>query len=317
MPYPRENPVAKHDFLIASEDELPADDNPTVIFDALDNPIVPSELAKNSVIYTYSDGPHHPGPISRSITVVGLVDMSSRVIQTLLDQSRSPLDRCTIGVKKLNPSLPEKDKINSSQFARFVLKLMRSNVVAILSKDKYGRFGILRPMMAEGDRQEEKCAADCFVGDIGKARALFDNKTTANSMNGSTDNKSDDAGLWKPPGGEDDEVGRLGMSPPDGGGGFWQPPGSDSAADALVFNNNHGDGGGGGDTWQPSTSATETISPGKKRSADEMENGCEDPRFHTNTGAAAADAFYSGLTRTLDTRSESRLYHMVSLEGVP
>ncbi|ACI64335.1 predicted protein [Thalassiosira pseudonana CCMP1335] len=37
--------------------------------------------------------------------------------------------------------------------------------------------------------------------------------------------------------------------------------------------------------------------------------------FHANAGAAAADAFYSGLTRSLDTRADSRLYHMRAFNG--
>ncbi|KAL7543074.1 hypothetical protein ACHAXR_012382 [Thalassiosira sp. AJA248-18] len=37
--------------------------------------------------------------------------------------------------------------------------------------------------------------------------------------------------------------------------------------------------------------------------------------FHANAGAAAADAFYSNLTRSLDTRADSRLYHMRSFNG--
>ena len=37
--------------------------------------------------------------------------------------------------------------------------------------------------------------------------------------------------------------------------------------------------------------------------------------FHANSGAAAADAFYSNLTRTLETRADSRLYHMRAFNG--
>jgi len=38
-------------------------------------------------------------------------------------------------------------------------------------------------------------------------------------------------------------------------------------------------------------------------------------QFHADQGAAAADAFYSGLTRKLDTRADSRLYHMRAFNG--
>lgn len=37
--------------------------------------------------------------------------------------------------------------------------------------------------------------------------------------------------------------------------------------------------------------------------------------FHKNKGAAEADAFYSGLTRSLDTRADSYLYHMRNFNG--
>ena len=37
--------------------------------------------------------------------------------------------------------------------------------------------------------------------------------------------------------------------------------------------------------------------------------------FHADSGAAAADAFYSGLKRNLDTRADSMLFHMRSFNG--
>ena len=37
--------------------------------------------------------------------------------------------------------------------------------------------------------------------------------------------------------------------------------------------------------------------------------------YHANESAAAADAFYSNLTRSLDTRADSRLYHMRAFNG--
>jgi mRNA (guanine-N7-)-methyltransferase len=60
-------------------------------------------------------------------------------------------------------------------------------------------------------------------------------------------------------------------------------------------------------------------SSNNKRSFDEM-NGendehDQDESFHKNKGAAEADAFYSGLTRSLETRADSYLYHMRSFNG--
>jgi len=328
MPYPRDAPQAKHDFLIFSEDELPSN---TVdeVFTVLDAPIDPNALTKNSTIYTYPDGPKQPGPISRSLTVIALVETSHPIVRPLLIVDDNKLmKKCTIGVKQFHPNLPDKDKINSANFAKFVTKLRRTGLVAILSKDKYNRFGILQPM-----QDDEKFAADCYVGDIQRAKDRFANgngstataTATTDATTGSpiwnppddddNNNNDNDAPVWKPPNDNNDEVGDSNglWKPPGTDGGLWQPPGADDDEDTTT----------GISTGEPSTSAIDaTITVGKKRSATDMENGNDDngndgggEEFHKNVGAATADAFYSGLTRTLDTRSESRLYHMRAFNG--
>lgn len=44
-------------------------------------------------------------------------------------------------------------------------------------------------------------------------------------------------------------------------------------------------------------------------------NDMTEGTYHADSGAAAADAFYSNLTRSLDTRADSRLYHMRNFNG--
>lgn len=308
--------MAKHDFLILSEDELPTNDTASnAVFEALDAPIDPKALQKNSTIYSYPDGPQVPGPISRSLTVIGFIETSSPMVQQLeTDTTKGILEKCTIGVKKIRPELPDKDKINSTNFAKFINKLRRQDMVAVLSKDKYGRFGILRPLQDDDD--DEKFAAECFVGDIERAKSVLgENGTTKKSSApvwGEPDTGASDGGLWKPPGSDD----TTDMMNGGGTGGFtsseglWKPPGSnEEATDTFQFSADST-----GDSWQPSTSTMETT----KRKADQMDdNGCGDENgdFHKDVGAATADKFYSGLTRTLDTRSESRLYHMRAFNG--
>ena len=310
--YPKESPKAKHDFLIFSEDEL-SNDKASEVFTRLDAPIDPHQLTKNSVIYSYPDGPRHPGPLSRSLTVIALLETSHPVVQKLLveQQVNGVMEKCTIGVKQFNPILPDKDKVNSANFAKFITKLRRTEVVAILSKDKYGRFGILRPM--EGD-EDEKFAADCYIGDMERAKGLFDN---IGGQTAAADSSAvDTGGLWQPPG-EGDE-------PDSSTNGLWQPPGSDEGTSTFNF----GSSDTNGDSWRPSSSAmmdttttaaaAAATTTGNKRSASEMDSGndgSDEDEFHSDVGAATADKFYSGLTRTLDTRSESRLYHMRSFNG--
>jgi mRNA (guanine-N7-)-methyltransferase len=111
--------------------------------------------------------------------------------------------------------------------------------------------------------------------------------------------------------------------------GLWVPPGAtghanDGTDDNLWQPPSEGEGGGGGYGW--STSAGESVGGGidsKKRSrtedSDENDIDNDDASssgdYHADVGAAAADAFYSGLTRSLDTRADSRIYHMRAFNG--
>lgn len=134
--------------------------------------------------------------------------------------------------------------------------------------------------------------------------------------------EDDDAPAWKPP----DEDDAPAWKPPEeeDSGGLWKPPGDDSGG--------FGDSNSGGGMWQPPATESESngfgenawnpSSAGTKRSHSEMDdNGGDDDDddkgdgFHADSGAAAADKFYSGLTRSLDTRDQSRIFHMRAFNG--
>jgi mRNA (guanine-N7-)-methyltransferase len=126
---------------------------------------------------------------------------------------------------------------------------------------------------------------------------------------GTTTTADSSTGLWQPPGGDSSSGGG-------GGGDLWKPPGDDS-------NNNQQDYGdySTDNIWGTSNdSAADTSNGNKKRAWQEEEDEDEQndeggEKFHSNAGAAAADKFYSGLKRTLDTRADSYLYHMRSFNG--
>jgi hypothetical protein len=89
MPYPTQVPTNKHD-LIGPLGLLFDDNNlllqsefrfisTAALFDAVAR-VLPPDI-KNSdscYVYSYPDGPQHPGPLSRSLIVVGVADTSLR-----------------------------------------------------------------------------------------------------------------------------------------------------------------------------------------------------------------------------------------------
>ena len=145
-------------------------------------------------------------------------------------------------------------------------------------------------------------------------------------------NKDEDdaAGLFVPPGAnnndEEDDDGTAGLFVPpgasssndDGTAGLFVPPGieNDNGWDTGTNDN-----GGWDTTWgntndnnDNATTTTET-GIGGWTSVEPTVNMNGEGSFHANSGAAAADAFYSNLTRTLETRADSRLYHMRAFNG--
>lgn len=299
MPYPFDVPKAKHDLL---SPQLPSGSlieaigfsSTASLFQALEREI-PSNSVPLAPVYSYRDAPSPP--LSRALLVIGVADASLSVVRKLVgDEDDVPacLHRCTLAVKRADGGharqLKEQDVLNAHTFAGFLRRLRKEGAVAILAQDKYHRFGILKPtddMSVDGDFEAQDFAAVCYVGQVDTVKEYL--------TRGSSHQKappaavvtavSSDNGFWKPPGGEDT--------------GFWQPPSVGDTSNAFDF------GGASieADTWDPD---------GSNNHKDE---GGNDAKFHADAGAAAADLFYSGLTRTLDTRADSRLYHMRAFNG--
>ncbi|KAL7532043.1 hypothetical protein ACHAWF_003994 [Thalassiosira exigua] len=167
------------------------------------------------------------------------------------------------------------------------------------------------------------------------------------------DDEGDSSGLFVPPGSEGNEDSGAGLFVPPGsddngasGTGLFVPPGSegDGGSSGLFVlpgsdDNNNGGGAGGGWGDMGWGGADNGFGPAKDDNGgwdnnddngndnnndddnnndngnDGQTNMMSDGVAHVDTGAAAADAFYSGLTRNLDSRADSRLYHMRAFNG--
>ena len=296
MPYPIDNPTAKHDLLQRSE--FPSCNSlldtfgfstAEVLLHSLEHETPPSNLAQIASIYSYRDSPSQP--LSRSLCIIGVIDASHSELGKLIsDDNTVPtfLHCCTIAVKRADGEhanrLKEDDKRNSREFADFLRKLKKEGAMAILGKDKYSRFGIIVPtddIALDGDFEAQNFAATCYVGTIDAAR---ENLTTASSRPKrplASGSNHDDDGAWKPS---------------DVDNGYWKPPDTfpETSFQFAASENT---------TWQPSDITMSNTQDNNEST------------FHADAGAAAADRFYSGLTRTLDTRAESRLYHMRAFNG--
>ncbi len=297
MPYPIDAPTAKHDLLQKSDlfscisllDTF-GFSNVESLLHSLEHETPPTNFVRLGSIYSYRDSPSQP--LSRSLCIIGVIDASrSELGQLISDDNAVPtfLHRCTVAVKRADGEhanrLKQEERTNSHEFAQLLRKIKSEGVMAILGKDKYSRFGIIVPtddMVLDGDYEAQDFAATCYVGTIVSAR---DNLTTIASRPKrplSSESNHEDDGVWKPSDIDD---------------GIWKPP--DSYPET---------------SFQPTTSENGTWKPSSITLTNNEESNNE-AAYHADAGAAAADRFYSGLTRTLDTRAESRLYHMRAFNG--
>ena len=87
MPYPTDIPKNKHE--LQCSQSLPAEDSSTLIsemgfaktsqlFQALQQQVVESPPKALCPVYSYPDGPDRPGPLSRSLIIMGFADSSIR-----------------------------------------------------------------------------------------------------------------------------------------------------------------------------------------------------------------------------------------------
>lgn len=348
MPYPTSNPIAKHDLVgpALNEDNTTLSTTEDVIKRIAgedEEKAPPPHLI--STVYTYSDAPTQPKPLSRKLAIVGYADVGLSLVRKFTDDGplSSYMTKCTIGVKRadrpdIRSILDERNLANSDALAKLAVRMREGQVAAIVESDPYGRFGILRPMeddnsssLVGGDGAFTKLdyALDLYVGKFeeiknvltgGGASAASTSAAVAEESAAPFSSEGSTAELWQPPGiggGGADNSESFGG----GGGGssdLWQPPGAeDDGGDPF---------GSASSSWAPTgmedtaMAATTDTMTGRKRPRPESptinENGgAGKDQFHADEGAATADKFYSGLVRTLDTRANSRLYHMRAFNG--
>lgn len=299
MPYPTDPPTNKHDFLVPRADDV-GFDSTSRLFTALAEPLL-GDVHLLAAVYSYADAPKPP--LSRQLVVIGTAHQSLSVVRKLVNDDDLPdcLHRCRLGVKRADgahrSALAGKDVDNSSAFGDWMRQLAAKESVAILSQDKYQRFMIVQPNHSAGPDDEDDYYAVAYVGDVEKVKEYL---TSGIAVEAAPVPAPEPApGLWQPPGASepsaDDGVG-LWQPPGTSSEGLWQPP-SSTAEESFDFTTQKND-------WQVADSGA------LKRQRDGV-----DEEFHADSTAAAADAFYSGLTRTLDTRADSRIYHMRAFNG--
>jgi len=288
--YPLTQAVNKHDLLCvkgASDSSSPS----AVVFSST------SELFKKVIsyddkdfarngkpeqkgfVYSYKDGPEYPGPLSRSLLVLGYADRSLSAVRKIVDVDSSEdgglvcdgLHICTVAVKladepKRYERLEPKHKVNSPAFAKYITRLRESRKVAILAKDKYDRFGILVPFEHTPDKPDgskygaNDFAARVYIGEIKEVVNFL-----ASSSGGNRASVESDSGGWKPSTPPLPSGGWKPTTPPMPSGGGKNPwesnendgptfrPEEDDDEDGPTFrpdNDDNNDNGGG---WKPST----------------------------------------------------------------
>ena len=342
MPYPFQNPTNKHDLLcprIFSDDDNNTSlleeygfASSSALFEALAMtsraPPV-THLTPLAAVYSYPDAP--PQPLSRSLLVIGVADASLSVVRKLVvddDDDNMPdcLHKCTIAVKRADgvyaSKLREKDVHNSRAFASFLRRLQRQGLVAVLGKDKLGRFGILKPtedITTKGDYEGQDFAAACFVGQVENVQSYL-TQGLSRANNGETapappPSAAAAAAAAAPSAKKEPAVGGGGGGmgaddlwvPPTDGGFAWQPPSSDVTERVYDM----------GDNVNGSSSLQDSIISNRKRPRGEDDDSDDEneKKFHADAGADEADKFYSGLTRSLETRADSRIFHMRAFNG--
>ena len=290
MSYPPTNPVAKHRLF---SPKLPTDNQTLLnnlqlggssndaeeIFKCLRGS--PREDLRNLAdVYSYQDSPNPK--LSRDLSIVGAINAHSDLASKINDEKcTAQVHSCTIAVKRLDGNhaqgLPEKDLANSKAFSFLMRKLKENSLVAVVGLDKYTRFSLLQPSSDldcfSTKLQKADFVATCSIIQLSEAENLIDSSQSQEVVTGANHD------LWQPPGsGESD-------------GALWQPPDSTNES-AEDF----------GTTFMSMMT--------KKRKREDTVEKANEP-FHQDASAAAADRVYGeNLTRTLESRYKSRIFHM-------
>lgn len=251
-----------------------------------------------------------------SLTSFGDANIHRLVRRCMESDKSTTIKKCTIGVHRADgqyaKALPREKAKTSHNFARILGYCNQYDVAAAIQIGS-SRVGFLLPqwhLLDSGVLQDGigvgargSYAAICYLDDsiegflksvgLGGAPSVAEEKEP--TVNGGTEE------LWKPPSGDDDANGND-------DGGLWVPPG--------------GDGNGDDNMWEPpETSNVEMGTFGEMSIDNTVMDGNSNndagnvKSYHKDDGAAAADAFYSGLTRALTTRADSKLFHMRAFNG--
>lgn len=310
---------------------------------------------KLATIYTYQDAPKHPKPMSASLPIQGFCTLkslgfTSSSLSSLLEEEEEEegkggppffrsagITKCHMAVKRADGNYPkklgmkQKDVENSKSFADLCRRLRLHEKVAFFVCPKTKRGGFLVPMEGfSGERYDDddyvgnEYAAYCWVGQLEdlKQHCLSSQKDKEEEEEvvvqpTPKEQSLQDTQLWKPPTAMEEEHSAF-----------------DYNCSSLNLNGNRSDDKvdpqSCSELWQPSTppiqssfdfytptvrveDSTAFASPTVVMTENvQMDN---DDKFHMDKGAAAADAFYSNLTRSLDTRADSKLYHMRNFNG--
>ena len=273
--YPSSTPTSKHDLV---GPRLPAPDaslmdalgllpNAASLFRKMGEP-VPPNMKLLATVYSYADGP--TPPLSRALYIVGVISETHAVVRKLIgddddDEVDASLHRCTLAVKRTDgrhaAQLEEKHVKSSTTFAQLVQGLRREGAAAVLGQDKYGRMGILKPVVVNaasknGGYDENDFHAACYFGKTSEVKeALVNTVAAAVAVPKSPP---------PPPGGfddDDDDNAVVPKSPPPPPGGFnddgpvWNPDGDEPVFqpddEAQPQNTNEPSSGGGAALWQP------------------------------------------------------------------
>lgn len=324
MTYPSSNPVNKHD-LVSTVDVsvsrlLPSLEPQTLPNEAATIVASPPSSSKYtkciSTIYTYSDAPSTPRPLYPKLPIFGFCTLSSIGLSSpsFMEPSIEGMTTCRVAVKRADGDhkrhLKEKDIINCQKFSYLCKQLRDNESCAYFLCAKTHRAGFIVAMDDTVDGGDY--AAYCLVADVSYLERILCSSDEANGSSSpqfvpttppyvpntppyeanndvTEENNTNNTGLWQPPSANDDT------------NNLWQPStpehdasGGDTFSDTFIANNE-------GDQ--------------KFNNDDPPKVDDEEDPFHGDSGARAADNFYSNLTRSMGTRADSSLYHMRNFNG--
>jgi len=337
MSYPSAPALAKHDIY---GDKSDAVSGPAGLTGELLSSAPPPGLSKISTIYSFDDAEGSPdgaeglearfGPGIPCLGTAARKHSSVRDILRCFEGGNPELSKWTVwrqsvGVKRadgeLGGALDKKSSENSARFAEFMENLDKAGRVVALKLGR-GRVGVLVPAAGVSPGTKGAYHCSCYFGPAAHLQEIVSAAEEDDTPESPA--YAPESPCYAPP---DDAPAEAWVPPGDGGGvaEAWAPPETDAApweapAAAEAWAPPETDAA----PWEaPETSAwdggaEDVAEQSNKRARSESDEGADDgdeEKFHTDQGAAQADAFYSGLKREQGTRADSRLFHMRSYNG--